>query len=405
VVYGGEYVVARQNMPELRRTTMKQFLEVCPKEIILEHRVADAEVTIKSQNGTATFYFVGLEEPGKLDSLNLSGFGIDESSYTTEEAFLKLQGRLRNPKGLRKGLLVGNPKGHNWVYRYFVAKKGLQPEAHSQYKMIVAPSTENVHLPSGYIEGMLSSYSPERIKRDIYGSFDSFEGMIYSEFDRLQHVVEPFKIPEHWTRVVGVDHGFTNPTCFLWGAVDGDGNVYIYREFYESNWRIEQICRGNEKTGEPGVIEINNNEQLDGIYIDPSTRATRGQTGASDWDSYMDHFPDSWSLLQGKNDVTTGIDRVKSYLKIDPVAKKPKLFIFRSCANLLEEMSEYQWKELPETRRGKVNEKEQPRKYKDHAMDALRYLIMSRPEPAPTDKDWYKKHKIKHNSLEGSLRS
>jgi phage terminase large subunit len=379
VLYGGDYLIARHFMPELRRTTMKTFLEMCPKELILEVRVADAEVHLRSRDGKAIVYFIGLDEPGKIDSMNLSGFAIDEASQTTEEAFLKLQGRLRNKRGLRKGLLVGNPKGRDHVYRYFVSKIALKPESRDRYKMIVAPSTENVHLPDGYIEGMLGSYSKERIQRDVMGSFDSFEGMIYSEFDRNIHVVAPYAIPPEWTKIIGLDHGFTNATAAIFGAVDHDGNIVIYKEFYQSEWIIKDIVQ-------KGINPMMKGDKIDAIYIDPSTRAKKGQLGLSDFSAYLEYLPPKVALVCANNEVATGIDRVKTFLRVNPKNKKPRLTIFDTCINLLDEIGEYRWQELSANQEGTKNAHEAPRKYHDHACDALRYLVMSRPDPSKSDK-------------------
>lgn len=420
ILFGGEYVIARQNMPELRRTTMKQFLELVPRELLLEHRVADAEVHIKSSKGKAVFYFVGVEEPGKLDSLNLSGFAIDESSYTSEEAFIKLQGRLRNPKGLRKGIIVGNPKGRNWVYKRFVSKQNLQEvpgiytleEVRSQYNMIVAPSTENPHLPEGYVEAMLASYSKERINRDIYGSFDSFEGMIYTEFDRATHVVKPFKIPEDWPRYIGVDHGFRNPSAWVFGAVSPDGEIYIYDEFYKSEWTIPEIINGKRdeegKLVEGGVMHKIGKQAIVEARIDPSTKANKGRTNSkgeavSDYTIYVDELPDGFPLMLANNSVSTGIDRVKGYLKVDEKVGRPRCFIFDTCTHLLDEAGEYRWKELSAGRQGHENEKEEPHKHNDHAMDAWRYLMMSQPEPHEDIDDWYHKHNVAKDSTAARL--
>lgn len=378
VLYGGEYSIHRHFMPELRRTTMKTFLDMCPKELILEIRVADAEVHLKSAKGKAIIYFIGLDEPGKIDSMNLSGFAIDEASQTTEEALLKLQGRLRNPKGLRKGLLVGNPKGRDHVYRYFVSKLAVREDMRHKYKMIVAPSTENVHLPEGYIEGMLGSYSKERIQRDIMGSFDSFEGMIYNEFDRSVHVVKPYDIPDAWTRIIGQDDGYTNPAASIFGAVDENGDIVIYDEVYVRETVVTDLCKKfiNPKIG---------SQKIAGMYIDPSTKAKRNQSGGmaySNFSVYLDNLPKQVPLICANNDVSTGIDRVKTFLKVNPKTRKPRLTIFENCTNLLEEIGEYRWAELSANQEGTKNQKEEPRKYNDHAMDALRYLVMSRPDPS-----------------------
>jgi PBSX family phage terminase large subunit len=380
VLYGGDYVIARFHMPELRRTTMKTFIEICPRELIVEIRVADAEVHLRSAHGTAIIFFVGVDEPQKLDSLNLSGFAIDEASQTSEEAFLKLQGRLRNRKGLRKGLLVGNPKGRDFVYRYFVSKIAVREESRKNFKMIVAPSTENKHLPPGYVEQLLSTYSKERIQRDVMGSFDSFEGMIYSEFDRSIHVVEPFEIPAGWSRIIGLDHGYTNPAAGIFAAIDYDGDIIIYDEFYQREFLIKDIV-------EKGLIPKMGKDKIEAIYVDPSVKARRGQTGVSDFTTYLEYMPAKVPFLCANNDVSPGIDRVKHFLRLNPKTRKPKIRFFSTCLNLLEEIGEYRWAELNASQEGTKNQKEEPRKYNDHAMDALRYLVMSRPDPAKKNSD------------------
>lgn len=395
VLHGGEYAICRQFMPELRRTTFRLFKELLPKGLLLEERVADAQIRIRSQRGEALFHFVGLDEPGKLDSLTLDGVSFDEASQTSEEAMLKLQGRLRGKKGLRKMLLVGNPKGHDFVYKYFVKKNCFVPikdpttrrvipveTQKNNYKMIIAPSTENTHLPPGYVAQMMATYSPERVQRDIMGSFDAFQGQIYSEFDRNTHVIPPFNIPTEWTRFIGGDHGFTNPSCFLWCAMDYDGNTYVYREFYEREWIIDEICRGKKDVVEgnrKGLIELNEKDRVDGIWIDPSTQAKRDAHG-SHYDSYLEHLPKTWSLIPANNAVTAGIDRIKEMLKPHPKTGKPSLFIFDTCSNLIDELIKYRWAELPPGSTATKNDKEEPVKKDDHSCDALRYAIMSRPE-------------------------
>lgn len=394
VLYPGDYLICRQFFPELKITTLKTFLEICPKELIAEYRVADGIVKIKSVDGRiSNVIFRQLEEPDKLRSLNLSGFYIDESSQVSEAAFLLLQGRLRG-NGVRKGFCTTNPNGHDWQYNWFVKQDHFKTvEAKQRYKLIKAPSTENVHLPDGYVQSMMESWSEDRIQREIFGSFDAFEGQVYHEFRRDVHVIKPFVIPDTWTKIIGADHGYRNPAAFLWAAIDYDDNVYVYREFYQREWLIEEIVKGRPKENLPGVLSLCGKEKIDGIHIDPSTRNRRGSNGLSDWDAYNDNLPGGLPLIAAQNDKTSGIDRVKSFLKINPRTNKPRLFVFDSCSNLLEEMSKYRYAETPQQRQGKVAEKEEPMKVDDHACDALRYLIMSRPEP-PKENHSESPHKV-----------
>lgn len=393
VLYEGTYLVGRQFFPELRDTTLETFLSICPKELIVERRVADALIKIRSQNGgVSTILFRQMEEPDKLRSLNLNGFYLDESCQVSEAGFLLLQGRLRG-RHVRKGILTTNSDGRGWGWRYFVQKSMFKDKKTADlFLNIRAPSTENKHLPAGYVETLLNSWSEQRIRREILADEEIFEGAVYPEFRRDVHVIPPFAIPKDWTRLVGADHGWTNPTAWVWGAVDPDNNVYLYREYYETGRTIKQIV--------DDVKALNGSDTLSGIYIDPSTKAVRSQTGSSDWDTYLQHVPQDWPIIPAQNDVEGGLNKVREYLK--PGANgKPKLFVFNTLNNWLDEIGEYRYEEQPAHQQGRVNLKEQPRKYKDHLMDATRYLIVSRPEgPKAEDKA---SHKRNEYGLSGTL--
>jgi PBSX family phage terminase large subunit len=395
----GDYLVCRQFMPELKMTTYKTFLEFMPPELILEHRIADAHLKIKAVNGISNIYFRPLEEPDKMRSLNLNAFLIDEANQVSEEAFLLLQGRLRG-KAWRKGMIVSNPNGHDFIYRLFYKKDMFKTEwAKNQYKLIRAPSTENIHLPEGYIQSLMESWSEDRVKREIEGSFDAFEGAVYSEFRRDMHVIKPFVIPSNWVKFVGIDHGYRNPSAWIWCAVGPDGEVYAYREYYKPEMLIHEIVNGTKS--ERGVMHMMRGEVINRAYIDPSTKARRGTTGESDWDEYYRVLPRDFPLYTAINDVQVGIDRVKSYLKPHPKTNKPLLYIFDTCTNLIEEMTQYRYQELKPSQEGRKAEYEKPVKANDHALDALRYVIVTLPEPVKTIEDPLSK--MKYNSVERAL--
>lgn len=394
VLYPGDYLIARQYMPELKTTTYRTFLDVCPPELIIERRVADMEITVHTVGGKkSTIFFRGLEEPDKLRSMNLSGAYIDEANQVTETAYMLLQGRLRG-SGLRKIILTQNPGGHDWSWKWHADKKHIaDPGVAAQFISIRAPSTENIHLPDGYIDTMLATWSDERIRREIMGDEDSFEGQVYNEFDRSIHVVKPFRIPDDWVKRIGIDHGYRNAAAWIYGAISPDGDVYIYREYYQKERLIEDICKDNK------ALWLKD-EKFEQARIDPSTRAARGTTGKSDWDAYCENLPSGFPILTANNEVNQGIDRVKSYLKPDKRGK-PRLFIFDTCLNLLDEIAQYKWQENPVSQQGKVNDKEKPVKHNDHACDALRYLIMTCPEATPKVVDPIAH--LPHGSLERAL--
>jgi hypothetical protein len=71
-----------------------------------------------------------------------------------------------------------------------------------------------------------------------------------------------------------------------------------------------------------------------------------------------------------------GIPVVKKYLtETDPETGRPRLQILRGKApNLVREFKEYIWLDMPLRRHRVKNPPDKPRKYKDHALDSLRFL-------------------------------
>lgn len=80
---------------------------------------------------------------------------------------------------------------------------------------------------------------------------------------------------------------------------------------------------------------------------------------------------EGWPLVSGNNDVLAGISRVTRLLK------ENKLFFTNKCEKLRQEIEEYHWKEVPED---SDQDRNRPFKVKDHSLDALRYVVMSRPD-------------------------
>ncbi|HEX7073353.1 MAG TPA: phage terminase large subunit [Hyphomicrobiaceae bacterium] len=354
-------VIARQTYPELRDTTQRTFFEEClPQELLRLSTWRRSEGHLILPNGSEVLFRYLENADETLKSLNLSWFYIDEASEVAETVFLMLQSRLRNPIGPRRGWITSNPAGHDWMYRRFVSREAIPPEGRQDYALIHAPTRENVHLPPGYVESLLSSYPPEWVRKYLDASFDVFEGQIFTEFDESKHVIDPLPdgIPEGWEKLAGFDYGLRNPTAVVWAAVDWDGNVIIYDEHYQAEWPPEMHAKEILRRGKVP------------IYADPSV-FNRGPTGEAVGNIYHEQ---GVTLIPAQNDVDAGINRIHEWLSGDP----PRLRIYRTCSNLIRELKGYRWA----PRRTAVgDEPERPLKQDDHAVDALRYLLMARPQP------------------------
>ena len=346
-------MIARQTYPELRDSTQRTFFELCHlmgmlPEVHYEYR--KQENRVKFVNGHEII-FRSLDDPAKLLSINLGWFYIDQAEEVSEEVFLTLLGRLRaveNPQCW----ITGNPLGHNWIWHRFI---------HDPVPgniIFNAKTEENIHnLPEGYVDSLKNNYNEIWINRYLYGSWDAFEGQIYPDFEPSIHVKNHFTVAPEWRRFIGIDHGRTNPTAVLWGAVDQDDVLYIYREHYEAGQDVDYHAR---------AIQAHLNEgRYETYVIDPSTGAGKKDDPETIGNRYRQlKIP----VINANNDVQGGIDKVTEYFK------HGKIFIHKSCENLIRELINYQW-EQPSASRIELNQPERPLKKDDHSCDALKYLV------------------------------
>ncbi len=101
----------------LRDATLTSFLEVLNSNRI-RHELNKSESVLLMKDTGSRIYFRAVDDFERLRGTNLAWFGLDELTYTAEEAWLRLEGRLRDPRASRLcGFAVWTPKGFDWVYR------------------------------------------------------------------------------------------------------------------------------------------------------------------------------------------------------------------------------------------------------------------------------------------------
>jgi len=196
------------------------------------------------------------------------------------------------------------------------------------------------------------------------------------------YIIEPFSVPKEWYDNISIDPGLHNPTSCHWYAVDYDGNVYVIAEHYEAGQNIDYHAKIIKQKCENLGWPKRNVDFIEAL-IDPAAN----QRPLSSEKTVSELFYDNGILVNTKvnKDLFTGISRVKSYLRNGD--GEVRLYIFNTCVNMIREIKSYWW-----------GEADTPIKKDDHAMDDLRYYIMSRPECATklsTPKTIIQKHKDK----------
>lgn len=267
-------------------------------------------------------------------------------------------------------------EGMTWIYDdLFIASR-----TNPNIKIIIVDMTQNTYLNAGEIEQFTSGLSKEERDARVHGRFIQLGGLIYKQFSE-KNIIDPMTPPKEWLWVAGLDHGYNNPTAWLWAAVGPDGQVIIHNEHYEGGHLVQYHAER--------VHQINlEHERIPDYYVgDPSIRNTDPITGTSVLIEYQNS---GVPIVLGNNDVRAGINRVANYLDGSGDSSQPRLYITRNCVNLLREIQRYRWSTWATKKHNfEKNKKEEPHKKDDHACDALRYIIASRPEMDAGPRDPY----------------
>ena len=229
-------------------------------------------------------------------------------------------------------------------------------------KFIPARLTDNPYLmqDSNY-EAMLYSLPEVERKRLLEGDWDVAEGAAFTEFNREVHVCQPFAVPRSWTRIRAADYGYASPSCVLWGAIDYDGNIWIYRELYAAGYTAEKLAYM--------IQEMEEHDKVTDHILDSSCWNKTGTLGPSIAEVMMDV---GLSWRRADRDRIAGKQEV--HRRLQNTGKGNGVYFFNTCTNIV--------RTLPVIPLSKVNSEDVDTKSDDHAYDALRYMFMSRPQAA-----------------------
>ena len=161
-------LIGAPTYPMLRDATQAALLEILDRNKI-PHELNRADNVLVMRETRSKILFRAVEEFERLRGSNLAWFGLDELTYTSEQAWLRLEGRLRDPRATRLcGFAVWTPKGFDWVYRRFVA------EPVKGYATVVAKPFENRFLLDqipDYYERLRSSYDAQFYEQEVKGEY------------------------------------------------------------------------------------------------------------------------------------------------------------------------------------------------------------------------------------------
>lgn len=217
-----------------------------------------------------------------------------------------------------------------------------------EYAVVNFASTANPTYPKAEYERLRATMPAWRFALFVEGRFTRPAGVIYDCFDPRIHVVDDFAIPATWPRYVGLDFGGVNH-AMVWLARNPETDAaYVYREaMLPDMTTAERAADARSYLGNENVVcwsggagseeQFRRDWRASGVYVQKP-------------------------LIDG---VESGINAVTALFKTS------RLFIFRGCSGLRDELGGY---------RRKLDERGQPtieivNKREYHRLDALRYIV------------------------------
>jgi hypothetical protein len=352
-------LIGAPTYPMLRDATLATLLELLDRNKIPYDLNRSENFLVMRETGSKIL-FRAVEDFERLRGSNLAWFGLDELTYTAEQAWQRLEGRLRDPKAKRLcGFAVWTPKGYDWVYERFIARKV------EGYETVVATPFENRYLLDkvpDYYERLKHSYDLRFYEQEVLGQYLTLHaGKVYAAFERDGNIGETEvdeALPLLWALDFNVD-----PMCSVIAQSGRDGMVRVIDEIVLSRASTYDACAefiGRFPSHAGGLV----------VYADATGARlqTSGKTdlvilreGLKNYGPVDFRIPKSNPVVRDRVTVMNGKLAAASgprMLRVDP-----------RCRELILDLEQVTFKEG----RGVIDKDRDPRR--THLSDAVGYLV------------------------------
>lgn len=344
-------VLARATVPTLLETLKGTVLE--GKWNTQQHLYTVPDLKTKDKYGNiiikrgGRIWCQGADNPGGLEGGQFDFVWADEGGQLRLMVWVAIQGRT----GARQApiLITTTPYiqtgTNNWLYTDFYTK---YMEGDPNYFVKQWSSFLNPIYPREEYERAKAGMSSVLGAMRYDGVFGKVEGAVYPEFSRCLLQKSPSELNKLLKQpgqfFGGIDFGWNDPFCALCGFLDANDVLWIWFERYKSKVQTE--------------IHAEYMPQI------PSRTIS--------W--YAEHQPEMvMKLRKGGHKVRKAVKNLKAGINaVNARINTGRLKIFENrCKALVHEGEVYSYPEDEETTGG-----DKPLGGFDHAMDALRYLVM-----------------------------
>ncbi|MGE4357955.1 MAG: PBSX family phage terminase large subunit [Candidatus Omnitrophota bacterium] len=322
------FLITRKTLPSLKVSCLQLFRELLSKyNLSYEFNKSELEMVIN----TNQILFKSLDNADKIKSAEFNYIWAEEATELTHQDYLQLRLRLRRKNDLNNQIITTfNPIDQFHWLKTKVLDREKVSSFQSNYKM-------NPFLSREYIEQLEGLAEVDENYYRIYalGEWGVLKNLIYSNWDVVN------KMPEDYDEVIyGLDFGYINPTVLVEIRLK-ENEAWVQELIYQSRLTNSDLI-------ELLKMKVDKNAQ---IYADSSEPQRIDEI-----------YKAGFNIYPANKDIKFGINKVKEY----------KLHILEDSTNTIKEIRSYKWREDKE---GRILE--EPVKFNDHAMDAMRYALAS----------------------------
>lgn len=314
----------------------------------------DSELFLQLKGNGSYLYLRGSDRPDTLRGLRFDYVVLDEFSQMKPDVWESIiQPNLLATKG--KAMFISTPYGYDKFYDLFIKGQGSDPE----WKSWKFTSYDNPYIDASIIEQAKKDTDEDSFAQEYMAEFRRFKGLVYKDFSREHHVIEPVELQPSWTYYRGIDFGFINPSAVIFMAITDKGELIVFDEIYLSGLKTPDLA---ELIQQKSAGRMFSNSIADSAQVSDIEELKRYGFGITPVSKTSGSHEEDWSTF-----------RIR---KVSEKLRNNSLKIFSTCHNLLFEFENYRYHEVKDDRQIK----EEPMKLNDHALDALSYLIVSLPE-------------------------
>ena len=322
--------IVSPSLPHLKRGARRDFLEILEQaEVYSDAQFNKTDNIYHYPNGSYVEFF-GVDEPGKVRGPGRDILFVNEANLIPFAIYKQLALRTKEVV-----FIDFNPVDESsWVYD--VADQEGNLMIHSTY-------LNNPFLSKEQRQEIESLKDADENLWNVFGLGlrGKSSEIIYTHWKTVK------ELPGKGERFFGQDFGYNVPSALVDIEVY-EGAIYVDEVIYEQKLTTGDLI---EMYKERGVFKSRE------IFCDSAEPKTIEELRRA-----------GYTAKEADKDVTEGIRKVKSM----------PLYITERSVNILKEIKSYKWKTDINGKPVKDKDKDEPVKFNDHAMDAIRYAVFTK---------------------------